>query len=376
MARQYGVTSVNAPKQVGAALLGMGEELSAKTANGQIAVGKEVLLPLADLDKDWHRIGGREPNPLADAVLRSKRAGKWAVSYCAAMLDAMDSGGRIHPMINTLGARTARWSVSAPPLQQLPSSEWRIRRCIIADNPGDVIVASDFAQVELRVLAALAGASRVVERINAGEDLHSLVTRMVFPETAAMTDAELKNDKRRKLCKTISLGKAYAGGINTLARQTGLPVQQVKTAVQAYDRAIPEFGRWSKRLTREAYSNNMTITTPSGRILRLNRDKAYTAIAFMCQSSARDILGEALLNMRDAGLLRYVIGVVHDEVIASAPRKDAEEVSREIGRCMTMPFFGVDIASDPEVYGPTWGHGYAKHGPAADAIAETMEVAT
>src|SRR5690606_39599845 len=84
-----------------------------------------VLLPLADLDTQWHRIGAREPNPLADAVLRSKRAGKWATSYARAMLEMQDADGYIHPSINTMGARTARWAVSSPPLQQLPSSDWR-----------------------------------------------------------------------------------------------------------------------------------------------------------------------------------------------------------------------------------------------------------
>ena len=357
-AKRYGVTSVNAPRQVGAALIGMGETLTEKTASGQLAVGKEVLLPLADLDKQWDRIGAREPNALADAVLRSKRAGKWAVSYCAAMLDARDDAGRIHPNINTLGARTARWSVSSPPLQQLPSSEWRIRRCIVADAPGEVIVASDFAQVELRVLVALAEAKEIVARVNGGEDLHTLTTRLVFNIGPEVTDKELKNDPRRKLCKTISLGKAYAGGVKTLAKQTGLPLEQVKRAVAQYDRALPAIRRYGKTLTNEAFRNKMTVETPSGRLLRLNRDKAYTAIAFMCQSSARDILGQSLLEMDDAGLLPRIIGVVHDEVLISAPAGEAEEVAREMGRCMTMPFFGVNIEADPEVYGPTWGHGY------------------
>lgn len=360
VARQYGVSSVNSPRQVAAALVGMGETLTETTESGQLAVGKEILLPLADLNKDWERIGAREPNALADAVLRSKRAGKWAKSYAEAMLGKLDAAGRVHPMISTLGARTARWSVSSPPLQQLPSSEWRVRRCIVAD-PGDLIIASDFSQVELRVLAAMAGASRVCERINAGEDLHSLTTRMVFNLTADdISDDDLKNDKRRKLVKTISLGKAYAGGVVTLSRQTGLSSEQVKQALAKYDRALPEFRRYSKRLTREAYANGMTIQTPSGRVLRLNRDKAYTAIAFMCQSTARDILGQSLLDIRERGLLPYVIGVVHDEVIGSAPAAEAEEIAKELGECMRMPFRGVNIESDPEVYGRSWGAGYMK----------------
>lgn len=359
VANRYGVRSVDAPKQVAAALSAMGEEWDEKTASGQPAVGKDVLLPMADLDKNWERIGARSPNVLADAVLRSKRAGKWAKSYGQAMLDLRDANGRIHPHTNTMGARTARWSVSNPPLQQLPSGDWRVRRCVIASE-GNTIVASDFAQVELRVLVGLAGAREICERVNAGEDLHTLTTRLVFNIGPEVSDAELKNDPRRKLCKTISLGKAYAGGIRTLARQTGLPVAQVKQAVEKYDRALPAIKRYGRRLTNEAYRNGMTVETPSGRLLRLSRDKSYTAIAYQCQSTARDILGQALIDMESRGLLDYVIGVVHDEVIGDVPAADADAFAREVGECMTFKnaFGMVDIASDPEVYGPTWAHGY------------------
>lgn len=364
VANRYGVKSVNAPKQVAAALTGMGETLTEKTESGQLAVGKEILLPLADLDKDWNRIGAREPNPLADAVLRSKRAGKWSTSYGQAMLDLRDENDRIHPHINTLGARTARWSVSNPPLQQLPSSDWRVRRCIIAE-PGHVVIASDFAQVELRVLASLAGAHEVCRRINAGEDLHTLTTRMVYGLGPEITDAELKNDKRRKRTKVISLGTAYGGGLTALSRQTGLPMAQVKQALAQYYRALPEFKRYARRMTDQAFRNNMTVTTPSGRVLRLSRDKAFTAVAFACQSTARDILGQSLIQMEARGLLDYLIGVVHDEVVGTARKEDADDIVREMGECMTFSTdFGmpgaamVDIEADPEVGGDSWGSAY------------------
>src|SRR5690606_7570526 len=295
----------------------------------------------------------REPNPLADAVLRAKRAQKWAASYGHAMLQLVDPSGRIHPDINTLGARTGRWSVSNPPLQQLPSSDWRVRRCVVAE-PGHLIAASDLAQVELRVLVALAGAERLVDAINQGQDLHSYTTRMVFN----IPESEPVPKDQRSLCKTISLGKAYAGGARTLARQTGLPLRQVQAAVAKYDRALPEIARFSRCLTRMAQQQGMTVRTPSGRLLRLDRDKTYTAIAYLCQSTARDVLGQALVDLDTDGLLPYVIGVVHDEILVEAPRHEAQDVINEVGKRMRMPFFGIQIESDPEIYGTSWGDGY------------------
>jgi DNA polymerase-1 len=357
VARRYGVTSVNAPKQVAEALVAMGEELTERTVSGQLAVGKEVLLPLADLTTSWERIGAREPNPLADAVLRCKRAGKWSTSYAKAMLDSRDGHDRVHPSINTLGARTGRWSVSSPPLQQLPSSGWRIRRCVVAER-GHQIGASDLRQVELRVLAALAGADKIVERVNRGEDLHTLTTRLVHGIGEEVSDDEIKNDPRRKRTKTISLGKAYAGGPTALAKQTGLPVQQVKKALEQYDRALPEIKKFAARMERTARAQGMTIRTPSGRLLRLDRDKTYAAVAYLCQSSARDVLGQALCDIEDAGLLHYVVGVVHDEVLVEAPDDAVKDVVARVGECMRMPFFGCAIDSDPEVYGTSWADGY------------------
>ncbi len=353
VAKTYGVNSVNSPKQVAEALSAMGETLTEKTASGALAVGKEVLLPLADLNTQWQRLGTREPNKLADAVLRAKRAGKWRTSYTEAMLQGRDEHDHVHPSINTMGARTARWAVSNPPLQQLPSSDGRIRRCVHA-APGHTIVASDFAQVELRVLAALAGAQDLITAINEGEDLHSFVTRLVFN----IPDDQPVPRDQRDLCKTISLGKAYAGGVRTLARQTGLPVQQVKEAVGKYDRALPAISRFARYLTRKAQQDGMTVRTPSGRTLHLDRDKSYSAIAYLCQSTARDILGQALIDIEDAGLLPYVIGVVHDEILLEVPNEIVDDVLKTVGECMDMQFFGIHIESEPEKVGVSWGHGH------------------
>lgn len=107
-ALELGVDSVNSTAQVIARLQEMGETLTEVTGTGNLKVDRAVLLPLADLDDRWKRIGAREPNPLADAVIRAKRALKWKETYAEAMLLQRDPYDRIHPTINSLQARTAR----------------------------------------------------------------------------------------------------------------------------------------------------------------------------------------------------------------------------------------------------------------------------
>ncbi|QAX95024.1 DNA polymerase I [Streptomyces phage Sebastisaurus] len=351
VAARYGVESVNSGAQVSEALLGMGEELTQRTDAGALKVDKAVLLPLADLDRDWQRIGARDPNPLADAVLRAKRAGKWVTAYADTFLNNLDVNGRVHPNINTLAARTGRMSVTKPALQTLPSSDYMIRRALLAD-PGHVMLSTDFAAVEMRVLAALANVKRMKQAINAGEDLHDFTARLVFGPN--FTKAH------RKLCKGIGFGKVYGGGAETIARQTGAPIAQVRAAIAAYDRAYPEIVRASKKWQREARATGLVTVSVTGRRLPLDRDRMYAVVNYQSQSAARDVLGQAMLNMEEAGLLDYMKLPIHDEVLASVPAREAQEFAREFERCMSFDLFGVPIESEAEVGGRSWGSLYMK----------------
>ncbi|MEV0444048.1 DNA polymerase [Streptomyces spectabilis] len=351
-AAKYGVTSVNAPQQVVSALLAMGERLTERTDSGNLKVDKEILQAFADVDRQWQRIGAREPNPLADAVLRSKRAGKWAKSYGVAMRDGIDADGRIHPRISSLLARTARMSISSPPLQQLPSGDWTIRRALLPE-PGHRIFSVDYSAVEMRVLAALADEGVMKRAINEGRDLHGFTAELIYgPDYTGF---------HRKLCKGVGFGKVYGGGSVTLSRQTGAPLADVKKAVSAYDRTYRGIKRFSARLQREARADGYVVWTPVGRRLPLDRDRVYAATNYAVQSTARDVLCQALLDMDAKGLVDdYLYLPIHDEVLGSAPEDIAEDVAREVGEAMAMDFFGVPLDTDPEVGGHSWGSLYMK----------------
>ena len=348
VAARYGVDNVNSTKQVADALVAMGETLTERTKTG-LKVDKAVLLPLADFDAYWNRIGARDPNPLADAVLRAKRSEKWAVSYAGAFLDLRDSANRLHPMIGGLQARTARMSISRPPLQQLPSSDWRIRRALVAD-PGHTIISSDYDQIEMRVLAALADEDKMQEAIRDGVDLHDFTAQMIYGDE--FTKAH------RKLAKGVGFGKVYGGGAATLSRQTGADLEQVKKAIAGYDRAFPGIRKYGQRLQRRAQFGKREVVTETGRHLPLDRDRLFAAVNYTVQSLSRDVLAQALLDLHEVGLGDHLLLPVHDEIVAQAPKEDAEEVAHLIGQTMTRDFKGVPITSTGEVVGSSWGHGY------------------
>lgn len=353
IAARYGVTGVNSTAQVAEALLATGEEWSDTTDNGNRKVDKAVLLRFADLDRDWQRIGAREPNPLADAVLRSKRASKWRSAYADKFATAADAEGRIHPSINTLQARTGRMSISGDlAAQTLPSSDWMIRRAILAE-PGHVMLSTDFQAVEMRVLAALAGVKRMREGfVNGGDDfdIHMYTAQLI--KGAAATKAD------RKVFKGAGFSNVYGGGAETAARQTGARVEDMRRAFAEYARVFPEIKRASARWQREARERGAVTVTATGRHLPLDRHRMYAVVNFQCQSVARDLLGQALINCEGAGLLPYMKLPVHDEIVASVPKGEAQDYAREFQRCMTMELNGVPITADPEIGGRSWGSLY------------------
>jgi len=350
VAARYGVTSINSTAQVAEALTAMGESLTERTASGAPKVDKAVLLPLADLDRDYQRIGARQPNPLAAAVIHAKRASKWRESYGQAFLDLADTELRIHPWINGLQARTARMSVSRPPLQQLPSNDALIRRAIVAD-PGQLMLAVDYSQIEMRVLAGLSGDETMVNAIKTGVDLHDFTAEQLYGPGFTK--------HQRKIAKGVGFGKCYGGGASTLSRQTGADIEDVKRAIAAYDRTYTGIARYSRELQRRAEFGRKEVVTPSGRHLPLDRDRLYAATNYIVQSTARDVLAQAIVNMHDEGLGEHLLLPIHDEVLAQAPERDAEEVLREMQKVMEQyDFMGVPLLSDGEIYGRSWGHGY------------------
>jgi DNA polymerase-1 len=349
-ALRYGVENINATKQVAEALLAMGETLTDRTASGAFKVDKAVLCALADMDQNsWQSLGTRKANPLALAILRSKRAGKWRSAYTQTFIDVCDSDGRVHSFINSMQARTARMSVTRPALQTLPSSDQMIRRALLAEE-GEVMVSTDFAAVELRVLAAIGDVKRMKQAITAGEDLHAYTARLVFgPDFTP---------KHRKISKGIAFGKVYGGGAATISRQTGAPIEDVRRAMAAYDRVYPEVRRMSNRWQREAYETGMVHVSVTGRRLPLDRERTYAVVNYGVQSAARDCLGQSLINMEEAGLLPYMRLPIHDEVLCSVPEAEAADYARAIEGCMSFDLYGVPIEAEAEIGRRSWGSLY------------------
>lgn len=327
----YGLESVNSNAEVADYLIEDGVKLNELTATGNYKVSKEVLDPLVE-----------QGNLLAACVVNAKKAKKWRTTWVDKFLSERDSSNRCHANIQPLQARTARMSVSGIPVQQLPSSDWVIRRCFIPE-PGEVIVSCDYQAQELRVLAALSGDENMIKAFHEGADLHQMTA-----------DA---SGVSRKVGKTVNFAYVYGSGPSNIAKTCDISVQKAREVIKGFERTYPRVKELSERLQRQAIDNGY-IVTPFGRKLLVDSDRPYAALNYMIQSTSRDVTAMALLRLDKAGFTPYLRLPIHDEIVASVPADKAEWGARKIAEIMATDIEGVHIGTDADVYGASWGGGY------------------
>lgn len=272
-----------------------------------------------------------------------------------------------------------------------------IRRCLIAD-PGMAILSADFDQIELRVIAALAGEQVMIDAAHKGESLHNTTAVQMFGES--FTPDEYRYSKN------LNFGWAFGGGPKTLSEQTGLPLAKCTELVRGFEDAFPALRAYKRRviqrvldqalspleqkqyralrsemyylrsdtrdgiaaqkmiqsrINRLMHGKTAVIKNAFGRPLIVNADKAYSAVNYYVQSTAAELMKHALIDvMADPWLEPTVLLVVHDELIGQAPERDAERVAVRYGKVMTREFMGVPITASGKVYGRSWGDGYSR----------------
>lgn len=336
-AAELGVANINSTAQVAAALADRGITLTETTPSGAAKVDKVVLGSIHD--------------ELATVVLAGKAAAKARATYVRPIIEAALADGRVHCRIRSLAARTGRQSISNPPLQQLPSGDHRVRTCLVAD-PGQQLVSVDFAQVEFKVLAALANEPSMISAFAAGDDLHDTTAARLFGE--GFTPAQ------RRLSKGVGFGTCYGGGVDTLSRQSGVSKMEARSAIEKFQRSFPRIGRWSQSLIESIKFGEALVITPTGRRIPCPRDKAYKAIAFTIQSVAADLFKGSLLELDSAGFGEHLLLPIHDEIIAQAPEATAAELAADMASTMSGRLGPVPITADAEVIGRSWGTKYAR----------------
>lgn len=349
-----GIGSPSNNAEVGLALERAGVVLTAKTGTGKLSVAKDVLSEIE--------------HPIARDVLRARYVHRVRLTYLGALLKS--AGGEIgrsliHPRINPIEARTGRMSVDNPPMQQLPRDNPLARNGIIPRAEGEVLVTADYGQIELRMWARLtrdeplAAVLRMSDET--GGDFFVEVGKDVYGDPGFS-----KTDQRRTLIKNVTYGTIYGASVPTMANSAGVVEEVMDPIAAALKARYPSFRTLGMDLLREGRDADnkpyWAVASPFGREVKVKRrDEARKLPNYLDQGSSAVVLKQALLNADAAGLGDYLMLPVHDEILLSVPKDEAEEAGRALKVCMeaaanrTMDTFGVAITADPSDPGPRWG---------------------
>jgi DNA polymerase-1 len=301
-------------------------------------------------------------HPLARHVLDYRQMSKLKSTYADALpLLINPDTGRIHTSYNQTVASTGRLSSSEPNLQNIPArGPWgtRFRRAFIPDD-GHVLLAADYSQVELRVLAHLSGDQTLIETFLADRDVHEETARLVFGEAAG--------EEARRRAKIINFSIIYGTSAFSLARELGTSSAEAQKFIDRYFAERPKVREYLDRVVEEARQSGYSETifarqrqVPELRAPDRNLQQAGRRIALNnpIQGSAADIIKIAMLRAADAiekkKLRTRMILQVHDELVFEVPEGERAAVEPLVREAME----GAAKLTVPLVvrlgFGPNW----------------------
>jgi DNA polymerase-1 len=247
--------------------------------------------------------------------------------------------GRVHTSFNQAVAATGRLSSSDPNLQNIPIRTElgrEIRRAFIAD-PGHLLISADYSQIELRVLAHLAGDETLIEAFRRGEDIHDRTALKVFGSASGLSKHEL-----RRRAKIINYALLYGKTAFTLAKDIGVTPQAAQEFIDAYFAGFPRVRAFIDRILEEA-RNSGVVKTMYGRrrlVPELNSRNGQirsaaerVTVNLPIQGSAADIMKRAMIDVHAALASSQdarMILTVHDELLFEVPENRAEEIAQVV----------------------------------------------
>lgn len=300
---------------------------------------------------------------VANYILEVRAAEKVSNSYFKNFL-SMNNGGLVHPTIKTMGARTGRMSVTDPALQTLPSKDSLVRSAFVPYNDGELILSSDFSQIELRLMAHFSGdpdLQRAFQEADAtGGDFFVGMGKEIFrdPEFS-------KANPKRKLVKSVMYGLIYGAGTQKMADTAKILFEEMDPVVQGVKKTYPGILKFMEDTEiigrhREETEGVGYITTGTGRRIPSDEGRLYSLVNYKLQGTAAELMKRALIRLDAAGYGPYMQMAIHDEVVMSMPEADVAEARHDIAEVMsyTDGEFAVNLLAEPEGGFRNWGEKY------------------
>ena len=285
-------------------------------------------------------------SPVIGKILEYREKTKLKNTYIDVLPNLVHPGdGRVHTNYNQLGTSTGRISSNNPNLQNIPvRTEYgrQIRKAFIPGKGYDLLMASDYSQIELRILAHMSEDENLIDSFSRQEDIHTRTASEVF----AVDYNEVGPDLRRK-AKAINFGIIYGMTEFGLASRLSISEEEARDYINRYFRRYPGVSIFLKKLIEDAYKNGYSTTmfgrkryikelgSSNGRIRSLGE---RFAVNTPIQGSAADIMKLSTIvlynNLRSEELDSNIILHVHDELVLELKEKDQKKIEKIIRRSM------------------------------------------
>ncbi|HFR3649552.1 TPA: DNA polymerase I [Streptococcus suis] len=348
--------NINSPKQLGTILfedMGLPLEYTKKTKTGY-STAVDVLERLAPIA------------PVVSKILEYRQITKLQSTYVVGLQDAILEDGKIHTRYVQDLTQTGRLSSTDPNLQNIPvrlEQGRLIRKAFVPSLENSVLLASDYSQIELRVLAHISQDQHLIEAFQQGADIHTSTAMRVF----GIEKAEDVTPNDRRNAKAVNFGVVYGISDFGLSNNLGITRKEAKAYIDTYFERFPGIKNYMETIVREArdkgyvetiYKRRRELPDINSRNFNVRNFAERTAINSPIQGSAADILKVAMINLdkalTEAGLATRMLLQVHDEIVLEVPVAELETVKAMVKETMESAIsLSVPLIAD-ENEGSTW----------------------
>ena len=316
--------NINSPKQLGAILFDKLQLPHGKKTKTGWSTNAEVLEKL------------RYEAPIVDSVLEYRQYAKLRSTYAEGLLRAVSPDGRVRTSFQMTVTATGRLSSTEPNLQNIPTRTElgsEIRRLFIAED-GNVLVDADYSQIELRLLAHMAGDEAMQQAFRSGEDFHTVTAAKVFH----VPEAEVTHQMRSR-AKAVNFGIVYGMSAFSLSQDIHVTVAEAKDYMERYFATYPGVRQYMTDVVERAREQGFVETLYHRRRALPELKSANfvqrsfgerVALNMPIQGTAADVMKLAMLRVHDRirreGLQARLIMQVHDELIVECPEREQQAV--------------------------------------------------
>ena len=280
----------------------------------------------------------RDKHPIVEAVLDYRQLAKLKSTYVDGLTKVIAADGRIHTSFQNTVTATGRLSSTEPNLQNIPVRTElgaELRKMFVAPA-GRVLVDADYSQIELRLLAHIAGDEHMIAAFRTGEDIHTVTASQVF----GVPPEQVTHEMRRR-AKAVNFGIVYGISDFSLSQDIGVTRAEAKAYMEKYFEKYSGVHAYMTQVVERAKADGY-VSTLMGRRRWLPELKSSNfnlrsfgervALNMPIQGTAADLIKKAMLRvdgrLRREGLEARLVLQVHDELIVECPEGEAEQVQR------------------------------------------------